>query len=109
MPDAPLPAPQPPTRDRRAFAWTFGVCVAFPLVGLALLLVGGSLESSAATFGMYALFLSPVVWLLGIVLGVIARVQGQTAQGNGMLLGALVGAVVGFSLCSGAGLLSGTM
>ena len=75
--------------------------------GVALLL-GGTLESSSAELGVYLLVLSPVAWALGLLFGIIARASGQRAQGNAMMLGALAGAVVGFSLCSGAALLGGS-
>lgn len=94
-------APEPPTRDRSAFAWTFGVCTVLPLAGALLMLLGGAFASSLSNIGIVALFAAPVVWLFLLVAGLVARLSGQPARGNGVMLGALAGAVVGFSLCSG--------
>ncbi len=108
MPDAPRPqipdlppAAGRPVRDRHAFLWTFGVCVALPVAGGAPLMVANSLESTLAAVAVYTLMGSLLAWVLAFVAGLGARIAGHAAVGNGMMLGALAGSGVGFALCSG--------
>lgn len=78
-----------------AFAAAFAACVLMPWVGGAQ----GSEE---------LVFLSPVLWgavfLTGVGVAVAGGVRESAALksiGAGLMLGAAVGAIVGFSLCAG--------
>lgn len=103
MEDIPHQAPDTTLepRDRAAFAWAFGVCTAVPLVGAALMAAESVLGVVISGVGLYLLIASPVLWVGVFVAGLAMRVSGRAARGNRVMLGALAGAVVGFSLCSG--------
>ncbi len=92
MPDV---SPDQPARDRRAFAWAFGICAAFPLACAALLTISTSPESASVRYGVYAFALSPIVWGLVLTAGFVGRARGAKTRGREILLGALAGAAVG--------------
>lgn len=77
-----------PAFDTPAFLRTLGLCLGVPLVGI-------------LSQQFLLLVLSPLVWLVALVYGLGSVVSGQRAFGKAVLLGALVGGVVGFTLCSG--------
>ncbi len=81
----------------RAFLWTFGLCSGLPVLAAALALVDQSSDYGALMY----LFAMPVVWGGAFIVGLGMWLLGDRDRGPGIMLGALAGAVVGFSLCSG--------
>lgn len=92
MSEADVPDPAAVRRRRLAFRWTFGLTTAVPFVVLA---VAAILE-----YSIYLLVLALPIWAAALLAGLLALVYDR-AVGVGMTLGALAGALVGFSFCSG--------
>lgn len=85
----------------RAFWWSFGVCAGAP--PLAVLL--GWLWSMGESGDPYGIVFFPVLtvplWIVALGIGLVMAVREPRQTGWEVVLGTLLGAVVGFSLCTG--------
>lgn len=82
-------APMPSTGRMvgRSFLATFAGCV---------------LPATLSGFAAGAIiFVLPILWIGLLVTGIGFAIAGRRGLGAGMVLGSLVGAVVGFSVCAG--------
>lgn len=95
----------PPDRDPeahgpgfgRGFGLSFGLCAVPPLLLYAVVEAIGTSSDVSLVF-----VLMPAMLGLGmLVFGVTQMVRGNRAGGGGLILGALAGFIVGFSLCLG--------
>lgn len=97
--------PRPARHKRPAFLWTFGACVA----STAALTAALAFIPLPGYGGLSFMAVMPVVWMLALLVGWAVWFNGRengstgaTRMGLDIVLGALAGALVGFSLCSGA-------
>jgi cytochrome bd-type quinol oxidase subunit 2 len=90
-----VPAAAPEGDRGRTFAWVLLVCAAVPTLAGLMFRMGGSLEELAFVL----VFLSPFVYLVFLVVGVVVVRRGRRQQGWGFVFGALAGALVGFGTC----------
>lgn len=103
MPDdlAPGPEAHPPRHRRPAFLWSFGACVA----STAALTAAAAFAPVPHLGELWFLIAMPFVWVLALLLGGVVWFNGRGTEAAGVgvdiVLGALAGALVGFSLCSG--------
>lgn len=97
MSDAPDPHEGPSLSFGRAFAIGFGVCALPPLLLYASTQASGSSSDSAMLFGLL-----PAVLGFGVLIVGLVRMASGRAGAGGLVLGALAGFVVGFSLCLGS-------
>ena len=101
MPDTPGPDVPRPEAPRpgfgRAFLLSFGICAVPSL----LLFAATELADTSSDFSVVFVLLPVVLGLGMVVAGVVQMVRGGRAGGGGLILGALAGFIVGFSLCLG--------